>query len=185
MLSIVFELIVQVIWPFQFTSGDGSSAVVSVVGRLTLAPRPATSYLSHSTKPSALTLGDTAHVSLFIVRGSFCVVELPVYPAGLVASSRYWKPEEKNNVSFLEGPPICAHVSTQWPIWSGVNFARRASESDVVLSATHLFDSIRYSPRPVNLLLPERIMLLAATPVNSPYSALAPSETTCTCSTQL
>src|ERR1051326_4849542 len=86
-LSIVFELIVQVIWPFQFTSGDGSSAVVSVVGRLTLAPRPATSYLSHSTKPSALTLGDTAHVSLFIVRGSFCVVKLPVYPAGLVASS--------------------------------------------------------------------------------------------------
>ena len=64
-------LIVQVTWPFQFHSGDGSSAVTAVVGRVALAPRPVTLYLSHSTNPSARTLGEIAHVSLVIVRGSF------------------------------------------------------------------------------------------------------------------
>src|SRR5581483_5879867 len=85
--NIVLSLIVQVTCPFQFHSGDGSSAVTSVVGRLTLAPRPATSYLSHSTNPSTRTLGIAAHVTFVIVRGSFCVVKFPVKPAGRVASS--------------------------------------------------------------------------------------------------
>ena len=39
-LSIVFESIVHVIWPFQFHSGDSSTAVTSAVGCVALAPRP-------------------------------------------------------------------------------------------------------------------------------------------------
>src|SRR3954454_1409826 len=77
-LSIVFELIVQVNWAFQFNSGDSSIEVVLVVGCVALAPRPRRLYLSHSTNPSARTFGDTAQVSLLIVRGSFSVVKSPV-----------------------------------------------------------------------------------------------------------
>ena len=99
--------------------------------------------------------------------------------------STYWTPVKKNSLSFTIGPPICALVSQLALISRGVNVFWRSADSDVVLLAIQLFRSNRYSPRPANLLLPERMMLLAATPVNSPYSALAPSETTCTSCTQL
>src|SRR5438034_948751 len=111
MLNIVFELIVQVTWLFQFTSGEGSMAVVSVVGRLVLAPRPVMSYLSHSTKPSARTLGVMAHVSLWSVRGSFSVTNWPLKPDGRFSLWKYWNPEKKNSLSLMIGPPICPVVS--------------------------------------------------------------------------
>ena len=98
---------------------------------------------------------------------------------------RYWKPEKKKSLSFASGPPIWPVVSQYDLISRGVNVLRRSADRDVVLSASQFFRSIRYSPRPVHLLLPARMMLFAATPVNSPYSAFAPSATICTCSTQL
>src|SRR5262249_311762 len=170
---------------FQFVSGDGSSAVTAVVGRLALAPRPSMSYLSHSTNPSARTFGEIAHVTLFIVRGSFSLVKSPVNPAGRSCRLKYGTPEKKNSLSFTIGPPIWAVVSQYDLISRGVNVFWRSGESDPVLSAIQFLRSVRYSTSPVNRLLPDRTMLLAATPVNSPYSAFAPSDTTCTCSTQL
>src|SRR5712692_270279 len=107
----VLELIVHVTWVFQLYSGEGSSAVTAVVGRVTLAPRPAMSYLSHSRKPSARTFGETDHVSFVMVRGSRSLVKSPVKPAGRSSRWKYWKPSKKNNLSFTSGPPICAVLS--------------------------------------------------------------------------
>src|SRR5260221_5693070 len=117
---------------FQFPSGDGSRSVTSVVGRVTLAPRPSMSYLSHSTNPSARTFCDAAHVSLLMMRGSFSLVKFPVKPAGRSCRLKYWNPEKKNSLSFAIGPPICP-VESQYDLISrGVKVFCRAAESNVV-----------------------------------------------------
>src|SRR5262249_55632773 len=147
---------------FQFASGDSSIEVTSVVGCVALAPRPWMLYLSYSMNPSARTSGDTAHVSLFISRGSFSVVKSPVYPAGRSSRLKYWKPLKKNSLSFTIGPPIWAVLSQYDLISRGEKVFCRSCDSDEVLLATQFFRSIRYSPRPRNTLLPERTMLFAA-----------------------
>src|SRR4026209_346593 len=134
-------------------------------------------------------MSEAARASSFVRTRRFrvSVDEGPEYNAGctLVLESR--TPAKNHTRSRLTGPPSCTLVSRQSRIRSdcAAKFDCRVGGNEEVFVSTQLGRVVRYSPRPLNRLLPLFNRLFWMMPLNSPYSAPAPPPPTRTSSPPL